>query len=128
MRSSPRSPSGPVPGPDFDAAAGAGAAAAGGAPALSPACGSLDDNASTGVSTGRSGSGSASGDLESIMYGKRPPAIQTPILQRAREHANLPAHRSERARPRTVTPIALRPRAGGMRHRYCVTFRPGRVR
>jgi hypothetical protein len=27
-----------------------------------------------------------------------------------------------------VTPIALRPRAAEIRHRYCVTFRPGRLR
>jgi hypothetical protein len=68
MRSSVRSPPGAARGPGFDADAGD--AAAGGAPALSPADGSLNAKASRGVSTGRSGSGSGSGrDLGSIMCG-----------------------------------------------------------
>jgi hypothetical protein len=125
MRSSVMSSAGPSP----DAGLDAGAAAAGDAPALSPVCGSLNANASRGASTGRSGSGSGSGrDLGSIMYGSELRQSRGRILQRARGQANLPAHRSRSARPRIVTPIALRPRAGEIRHRYCVTFRPGRLR
>ena len=97
-------------GPTNDFAFGAGTVTAGGVSALSPADGLLNAKASRGVSTGRSGSGSGSGrDLGSIMCEKRPSAIQSPILQRAREQANLPAHRSQCARPRIVTSIALPP-------------------
>ena len=125
MRSSVRSPPRAVTGPGFDADD---AAAAGGAPALSPADGSLNAKASRGVSTGRSGSGSCVDDLGSNMCGCRTSGNPDADPARTREHANLPAHRSQSAGPRIVTPIALRPRAGAIRHRYCVTFRPGRVR
>ncbi len=63
MRSSACASPSPCVGSDF------GAGTTGDAPALSPVCGSLNANASRGVSTGRSGSGSGSGrDLGSIMY------------------------------------------------------------
>jgi diguanylate cyclase (GGDEF)-like protein len=71
--------------------------------------------------------GGSGRDLASIIYACGIRGIQTAILQRPREQANVAAHISRSAHHRIVTALPIQKRASEMRHRYCVTFRPGRV-